>query len=429
MPDNRELAGLILLTALAIWGLSKPSVRQSLGSIGRLAIAPRISVPIVLMLTYVWALTRWGSRLGLWQTGLLSGTIVWLVTVAFVTVFNLNRAISERRYLTSVFLGTIGIVAALEFIAGLSTFDLWVEILLQVFFAVVAMIAVVGQHRTEHRAVAGCANTLLGLGGLVLVGFSIVQLTREWDSLDHGLLAREALLPVWMTAGFLPFAWALALYAAYELPTKRIVSANEATRWQRLRALLALASAFRGRRYRLRGFGLYEAREMATADTFSASRATALNLIRRAEEREADQLRREDRLRRYAGVAGTDSEGRQLDRREFEATTRALTFLWTCHAGHYRKDGRYREDMLGIAELGGFDGLPDDHGIIMELTPDGQSWWAYRRTVTGWCFAIGASMEPPDEWRVDGAEPPTGPPGLGEGWGAGPHDLEAEKNW
>jgi hypothetical protein len=49
--------------------------------------------------------------------------------------------------------------------------------------------------------------------------------------------------------------------------------------------------------------------------------------------------------------------------------------------------------------------------------------------VTGWCFAIGASGAPPDQWEFDGPEPPTGFPGADAKWGAGPFTMDVNPNW
>lgn len=75
----------------------------------------------------------------------------------------------------------------------------------------------------------------------------------------------------------------------------------------------------------------------------------------------------------------------------------------------------YRADLVELLQP--FPGLPDDHGIEIEVANDGQSWWAWRRTITGWCFAVGAAQPPPDEWLYDGLDPPTGFPGEDPAWG------------
>ena len=129
-----------------------------------------------------------------------------------------------------------------------------------------------------------------------------------------------------------------------------------------------------------------------------------------------------------AGRPGEDAEGQRYDRREFAATCSALRFLHSCHAGHYRHNDRYKPELLGLLSPSlGRDGLPDDHGIECHVSADGQSWYAFRETVTGWWFGIGARDGPPDEWMYDGPNAPTGFPNEAE-WdrfGVGDHS----RNW
>lgn len=99
--------------------------------------------------------------------------------------------------------------------------------------------------------------------------------------------------------------------------------------------------------------------------------------------------------------------------------------------GWYRnRGGRYRDDILDIV---GHDftrhGLPSDHGITVQVSDDGQRWWAARQAVTGWWFAIGAAEPPPDEWEYDGPEPPAGFPGIDDRWGDRPFAVDVCKNW
>jgi hypothetical protein len=137
--------------------------------------------------------------------------------------------------------------------------------------------------------------------------------------------------------------------------------------------------------------------------------------------RRADQLAEEqawrDRLKRYAGVDGTNEEGKRLDQREFAETKEALQWLASCHMGWYRNHGgQYRPDLPAI--LGDFTlhGLPKEHGIVMKVRRDGQAWYAWRRTISGWVFAVGAATKPPDQWLYDGANPPTRYPGTDASW-------------
>lgn len=83
---------------------------------------------------------------------------------------------------------------------------------------------------------------------------------------------------------------------------------------------------------------------------------------------------------------------------------------------HRNRGGRYDENLLRIVGDLTSQGLPTEHGIQMSVREDGQAWFAWRRSVTGWCFAIGAAGPPPSEWEYEGPDPPAGFPGMDSSW-------------
>lgn len=141
-----------------------------------------------------------------------------------------------------------------------------------------------------------------------------------------------------------------------------------------------------------------------------------------------------ERAARHAGSDEVDEYGRRHDRREFSETTKALSRLAGNQTGWYRNRGRrYRPELLRISEPQFAQcGLPEDHGIEMLVTEDGRAWWAWRRTPPGLVFAVGANAsvegpafpgDVPMEWRYEGEEPPSGPPGEDPAWGNNPHHM------
>ena len=209
-------------------------------------------------------------------------------------------------------------------------------------------------------------------------------------------------------------------------------SAGENTgRWSRYRSRLALLSVlhFRaGTVRRLAGYA-YFISKLGESQTFPAARGVVAEFLDTLSRKEQAKIDEEERLRRYSGSQELNDAGRRLDRREFAATIQALQWLATCQMGWHRKGGRYRCDMLEILE-DDFTrhGLPRESGIRLHVSQDGQSWYAWGKTVTGWCFAIGAAGPPPDQWRCDGLEPPWGFPGKDSSWGDGPFADQVNRN-
>ncbi|QBI21767.1 hypothetical protein ER308_20875 [Egibacter rhizosphaerae] len=426
--DNRDLASLLLMGVFLLTAFSRRRVRESFSDVARAFLRPIILVPLVLLVGHVAGLIYLGFALGIWDAELMRPTVAWFLT-AVVAFFSIDKAQRDPRFVRKVGLRTVGIAVTLEFIANLYVLSLGWEIALAVVGVVLVLLAAVASTRPEHRPVATAAEALLGLLGLGVIGYSVRQLVINWSDVDRGGLALEFLLPIWMTLGLLPLLYVFALYAGYEGPARELRRAD-GTRLARLKAFIALLAKVRTRRSSLGLVKLYWTRQMVQADSVRGAMSVVQEMMDEAEARQSAAEAENQRLVDYAGVTGVDSEGRQLDRREFKETTKSLRWLATCHMGHYRQLGRYRPDMLTVIEdPRTFPGLPEDHGIHMHVTADGQCWWAWRRTITGWCFAIGAAEEPPDQWLYDGPEPPEGPPGHDPQWGDGPFDLANEPNW
>ncbi len=132
----------------------------------------------------------------------------------------------------------------------------------------------------------------------------------------------------------------------------------------------------------------------------------------RREEQEIDAAR----LDWYAGNKGKRADGTLLDQREFEETKAALRWVETCHQGWYKDRGGYRKDLMDLLNDLTRQGLPQDHGITMRVRKDGQSWYAWRRTPSGYVLGIGADKGRGNQWLYEGWNPPAGFPGKDTSW-------------
>ncbi|MEK6328772.1 MAG: hypothetical protein AABM66_14790 [Actinomycetota bacterium] len=363
-----------------------------------------------------------GSRYELWERALLSETVLWFVTPAVPLLFGLAARTKAPR---DTLIHAMGPAVLLEVFVGLSTFSIVIELLLAGILTVALPLLVVAQSDAKYAPVRRFLETFVGLIGFALILHVVVSIASDWDGFDKPLALRALALPLWMTAGVLPYAFAVRLWADYD-SAFRWVNHETKDRRARGRAKLALLSALRLRSGAGRSFRMYWARQLADAPTFREAREVVREYMRDQKQRAADSAESESRLVRFAGIEGEDEDGRRLDQREFAATKDALHQIAGAQMGWYRNQGgRYRSDLLQL--LAPFKGLPEDHGISLSASPDGQAWWAWRRTLTGWCFAIGAASPPPDQWLYDGPEPPTGFPGLDTAWGER-WGLDA-KNW
>ena len=428
--NNRELAALIWLSVAAAWVLSRRDLRSGIADIVKHLAQPLLLLPLLGMLGWI-ALEIWaGWKLALWNTSFISDTVVWVVGTALVLYFNVAKATEDPRFFRQTAKGTLKASVSVEFFINLFVFGLLAELIFQFVLTILVTLDAVSGQKPEHKQVKNVLGVLLVGAGFLLLGYTIVQFYVQWAQLDRQVLLLKVALPAWLTIGVLPFVYILSVYVVYDRALRGVhwATSDWRARW---RTRFVLVREFRLRRTELRSFTWMWIKRVAVSPDLTGARAVVRQF--RDEQRATEQAKRdaEERLRRYAGSNETDTEGRRLDRREFRDTTEALMFLATCQMGWYRNHGgRYREDLLSIV---GHDltrhGLPKDHGITVRVAKDGQSWYAWRRTVTGWCFAIGAAGPPPVLWEFDGPETPNGFPGKASEWGSGPSSDEVNRNW
>ena len=434
MVNNRELAALIWVTAFVLWAFSKKSVREAVVGVVRAFLKPQILLPLAAMLAWV-VLELWvGVRLALWSPALAKGTILWTLGSAAVLLFNCAQLDSDRddlHFFRRTILATVGVAAVVDFFVNLSVLSLPLELGFQIVVAIPSLVVAVADKKAEYRSVKVLCERVLTVIGVALLALATRQVYLDWHRLDAREVMLDFALPAWLTVGLVPFLYLFSIYVAYDAVFHRIGRENTG-RWSRCRSRLALLSVmhFRAGSVRKLAGYWYFTKKLGEAQTFSGARGVVTEFLDTLSREEQAKIDEEERLRRYSGSQELDDEGRRLDRREFAETTNALHWLATCQMGWHRNRGRYRRDLLRVL---GDDftrhGLPTESGITLHVAADGQIWYAWRRTVTGWCFAIGAAGPPPDQWTYDGPEPPGSFPGKDPSWGSGPFADEVNRNW
>lgn len=214
--NTREKATAIWLVVALVWALFHDGIRRSLLQVLRSFFRWRILLIVLAMLLYVGLEVFGLYKVGFWDASLLKDTVLW-TTVAFVLLLSGISSDREDHYFRKVLLDNVRMTVLLEFVLNLYTFDLWIEItLVPVLFMIGAMSAIAASDR-KYLPTKKLLDFVVAALGLYLAIFAIVSVIRDYYGFATIGNLRSLLLPVLLTFGYVPFLYATALYASYEI--------------------------------------------------------------------------------------------------------------------------------------------------------------------------------------------------------------------
>ncbi len=429
MLTDREIASLLWVGLILTIAIPRPGARKTIRDVVSAFMFRSIIVSALAYVCYVTAAVLIARALGLWNPALAKDTVIWLVTVGLPLLWA-NTDAAKPGFYRRTARRTVGISVLVGFYLNLALFPLWAELLLQPFVVLVAIASVMGKYDPKLAPAKRIADRLQVLLGLALIGYVTWTVGSHLSALNGLDIGLSLLLPIWLTLAVLPFIYPFSLLLSYQAAMTRMAVSNSFAPigWK---AKTALVLGFRLTARDMNALaGTTACWQLARTKSVREGLKIVADYRRSLRQAEAAKKRAADRLRDNADLPGTDEEGRQLDQREFEETREALEWIASCQGSWYSNPGGgYHADMLEKLNNGDFTpcGLPKEHGIHLVVRKDRKAWYAWRQTISGWCFAIGSAKPLRDEWRYDGPEPPKGFPGKDPMWG--PVPLEQTINW
>ena len=213
--NTRETAVAVWLIILATFVVVAKSTRPSAIGVLRAFVKPVLLVPLAIAALYAAAEILLLHLANLWSVANLKTTILWLITFAFVTMFELATAKDRAAGLAKMTRDVVSVTAVLVFITELHTFPLIVELIALPVVTVIALTGEVAKHRPEHAQVArllGCTTTVIGF---TYLGFSLLKTVEQWQKVATWAAVSEFVVPVLLSLGFLPFLYGWRTYVAY----------------------------------------------------------------------------------------------------------------------------------------------------------------------------------------------------------------------
>lgn len=223
--NNREIAIALWLLAFSVYIFSSSKmadVRNAFkGVLAALFVKQIISVTC-LMIAYMAIVIYWLSVLELWNFEQLKNTVFWCISFGFMSLLKLEEIKKDRLFFKHSVLDNLKLLAILQFVVGVYTFSLWVEVLLFPVLALLgAMLAIAETDKKYHR-VKIILEYCLASYGIILIVYTLYMLMTDFSEFGKEKTAYDFFIPPLLTIFYLPFVYFMLAYSTYEQVFVRI---------------------------------------------------------------------------------------------------------------------------------------------------------------------------------------------------------------
>ncbi|WP_230483831.1 hypothetical protein [Sphingomonas sp. Leaf21] len=211
----REVAAAFWMSALLVWVAAYKPTRGSFKEVLKALFQPILLIPLGIAALYAGAEITLLHRVGWWSVANLKTTVIWLVTFAFVTMFEVATAKSRKAGFGKIVHDIVTVTGILVFITELYSFPLLVEIIALPVVTMIVMTAEMAKRKPDDAPAAkllGCVASFIGFSYL---GFSLWKSFQSWSTTATWANGLEFLIPILLSLGFLPFLYGWRTYVAY----------------------------------------------------------------------------------------------------------------------------------------------------------------------------------------------------------------------
>ncbi|MFQ6292763.1 hypothetical protein ACLMO3_20710 [Yersinia enterocolitica] len=217
--NNREIAIALWLVAISVYIFSSSkmaAVRNALKGVLAAFFVRQIMSALCLMVAYMAIVIYWLYELELWNFEQLKNTVFWCVSVGFISLFNLEKIKEDKFFFKHSVLDNLKLLAILQFILGVYTFSLWVEVLLVPILVLLGAMLAITETNRKHHQVRVILEYCLTAFGVVLIVYTLYMLMTNFGEFGQAKTAYDFFIPPMLTLLYLPFIFFMLVYSTYE---------------------------------------------------------------------------------------------------------------------------------------------------------------------------------------------------------------------
>lgn len=242
--NNREIAiGIWLLVIFVYFALSPKMIeaRQSFRHLLAAFFVKQIISVLGLMIVYIVFMVYILSEINLWNTGQLKNTIFWSISVGFMSIFNMESIKKDKSFFKHSVIDNFKLLAILQFIVGVYTFPIWIEILLVPILVLIGAMLAIAESEKKYYQVKTLLEYCLTIFGSISIIYTLYMLITNFDEFGNKRTAYDFFVPPLLTLFYLPFLFFMLVYSTYEQVFVRLRFSIENQLYRNLAKIYALA--------------------------------------------------------------------------------------------------------------------------------------------------------------------------------------------
>jgi hypothetical protein len=218
--NAREWATVVYAVLAVIVLMFIRDIRPNILNIVKVWRSKVLLIPVSFMLAYVAAVVFSASQIDLWDPRMVGATLAWVITVALIGFFRVNRVAEDRQFTRKAARRAVELAAVLDAYLNLFVLPFAAEMFLVPFLVFVG--ALLGGveylpqlQDSEYDSARSCLRSLVGVLGIAAVVYATVRVVKEIADGKLGELGRGLILPLWLNLALIPCILVIGVWAAY----------------------------------------------------------------------------------------------------------------------------------------------------------------------------------------------------------------------
>lgn len=217
--NNREIAigfWLLAISAYVLLSSKMVQVRSSFRHLLSAFFVKQIMSVLGLMVAYMMLVVYFLSEIDLWNTEQIKNTIFWCVSVGFMSLFKIESIKKDKSFFKHSVLDNLKLLAILQFVVGVYTFPIWIEILLVPAFVLIGAMTAIAETDKKYHQVKTLLEYFLSTFGIILIVYTLYMLATSFGEFGNEKTAYDFFVPPLLTLFYLPFIFVMLVYSTYE---------------------------------------------------------------------------------------------------------------------------------------------------------------------------------------------------------------------